>query len=394
MCMYKGKEYGSDTGRIINKFDIWICDLGEPVDNNLGKKRPCVIVQSDRFNNPKQNRYIIAPIRTEHSMDVSKDTLQNIVDARREVGRLYVPMEMDPDNFKFIDMTRIQSIPSSDIKIYKTSILSDEVKNNINAALFEVLFSDNEEIEYQKSNLINDNKNLNYELPTEINDLLSKSISSIVDIAIDTIEDCKRTVRQVKQREGIEAAKKAGKHLGRPRMVLPDTFPDVYNRWVNGEITAKDAYTELGVASTSFYKMAKRYEEDNNIERNIKKPVSNTKVKLQKQTYSFDDAYKLIVTNQLSIDDASPMFDMSKTDFIKYIDDHEKKEVYDFNKFQNKVNKQKNRSKVLIPKEFVRTYIQWEAKIINASEAAIQLNMNPNQFIILSNNYKRYKERV
>lgn len=47
---FEKENYGSDTGRIINKFDIYLCDLGdcEPISGgDIGKTRPCVIISSD-----------------------------------------------------------------------------------------------------------------------------------------------------------------------------------------------------------------------------------------------------------------------------------------------------------------------------------------------------------
>ncbi|MBQ3060805.1 MAG: recombinase family protein [Lachnospiraceae bacterium] len=83
----------------------------------------------------------------------------------------------------------------------------------------------------------------------------------LVEVLSSMAEQERLTIRK-RQREGIEAAKKKGKHLGRPRMQMPDCFPEVYKRWKDDEITAKAAMKELGMASTSFYKMAGIFEND------------------------------------------------------------------------------------------------------------------------------------
>ena len=82
-----------------------------------------------------------------------------------------------------------------------------------------------------------------------VNNILMEVLSSIA-------EQERLTIRQ-RQREGIEAAKKKGKHLGRPAAVKPDNWTDVYGRWKNNEITGKQAMKELGMKKTTFYKLAK-----------------------------------------------------------------------------------------------------------------------------------------
>lgn len=85
MCEINFEEdnYGSDTGRIIKKFDIYLCDLGEgelfTSGGDIGKTRPCVIISSNNFNHPKSCRYIVAPIRTEHKETITKENLEDFV---------------------------------------------------------------------------------------------------------------------------------------------------------------------------------------------------------------------------------------------------------------------------------------------------------------------------
>jgi len=61
-----------------------------------------------------------------------------------------------------------------------------------------------------------------------------------------------------RQREGIQAAKKRGKHLGRPRAEKPADWDRVVAQWQEGKITATAAIKVLGVSRTSFYKMVKK----------------------------------------------------------------------------------------------------------------------------------------
>lgn len=88
-------------------------------------------------------------------------------------------------------------------------------------------------------------------------------ISMINNILIEVLASMAEQERiniKKRQREGIEAAKKKGKHLGRPKMVIPDDFPFVYQEWREGRCTAKAAMRKLNMPSTSFYRAVKQYE--------------------------------------------------------------------------------------------------------------------------------------
>ncbi|HCT64750.1 MAG TPA: resolvase [Lachnospiraceae bacterium] len=59
-----------------------------------------------------------------------------------------------------------------------------------------------------------------------------------------------------RQREGIDAAKKQGKYVGRKRIESPE-FRKVYGRWRKGEITATKAMEILGMKKNTFYRRVK-----------------------------------------------------------------------------------------------------------------------------------------
>jgi DNA invertase Pin-like site-specific DNA recombinase len=60
-----------------------------------------------------------------------------------------------------------------------------------------------------------------------------------------------------RQKEGIQAAKKRGKHLGRPRAEKPQDWDKVVAQWQEGRITATAAMKALRVSRTTFYKLLK-----------------------------------------------------------------------------------------------------------------------------------------
>lgn len=69
----------------------------------------------------------------------------------------------------------------------------------------------------------------------------------------------RETIRE-RQREGIEAARKRGKHLGRPPVQTPENWDRIYAAWKKGGITAVDAMGKLGLSKATFYRLVRRYE--------------------------------------------------------------------------------------------------------------------------------------
>ena len=91
-------------------------------------------------------------------------------------------------------------------------------------------------------------------------------ITNILIEVLSSIAEQERATIRKRQREGIDAAKAKGKHLGRPPLVLPKKFPDVYAEWKAGTITAKKAMEDLGMSSSSFYRAAKQHGDKKNPE--------------------------------------------------------------------------------------------------------------------------------
>jgi DNA invertase Pin-like site-specific DNA recombinase len=61
-----------------------------------------------------------------------------------------------------------------------------------------------------------------------------------------------------RQKEGIQSAKRRGKHLGRPKVQKPQDWDKVVAQWREGSITATAAIKALGVSRTTFYKLLKK----------------------------------------------------------------------------------------------------------------------------------------
>lgn len=83
-------------------------------------------------------------------------------------------------------------------------------------------------------------------------------IQNILIEVLASMAEQERLMIRKRQREGIEAAKKKGRHLGRPYLKVPDNFEEVYAEWKSGAITARAAQKKLGMSSASFYRVVKK----------------------------------------------------------------------------------------------------------------------------------------
>lgn len=82
----------------------------------------------------------------------------------------------------------------------------------------------------------------------------------LIEVLASIAQQERLTIRK-RQREGIEAAKQRGKHLGRPEIKMPDEFEKVYLEWKAGKVTARRAMKILGLKSSTFYRMVQKYQE-------------------------------------------------------------------------------------------------------------------------------------
>ena len=82
-------------------------------------------------------------------------------------------------------------------------------------------------------------------------------INAILVEVLASLAEQARVKTLTRQAEGIEAAKLQGKHLGRPKMKIPEGWDNIYRLWKSGEITAVEAMKRSGLKKSTFYKLAK-----------------------------------------------------------------------------------------------------------------------------------------
>lgn len=79
-------------------------------------------------------------------------------------------------------------------------------------------------------------------------------VNNILIEVLASIAEQERAMIRKRQREGIDAAKQAGRNLGRPAFAKPDNWDEVIRQWKVGNITAKRAMELTGTSKTTFYK--------------------------------------------------------------------------------------------------------------------------------------------
>lgn len=85
-------------------------------------------------------------------------------------------------------------------------------------------------------------------------------INNILIEVISSIAEQERITIKRRQREGIEAAKKNGRHLGRKKITYPCNWNEYYDLWKNGKISAMSFMKAVGLKKTTFYRLASEYE--------------------------------------------------------------------------------------------------------------------------------------
>ena len=84
--------------------------------------------------------------------------------------------------------------------------------------------------------------------------------SMLIEVMASMVEQ-ERIKTLARQAEGIAAAKPQGKHLGRPKLKIPEDWDNIYRLWKAGEIKPAEARKRSGLKKSTFYKLIKLTEE-------------------------------------------------------------------------------------------------------------------------------------
>ena len=92
-------------------------------------------------------------------------------------------------------------------------------------------------------------------------DLLGAFIADLVLQVLSFVAQNEQENIRRRQAEGIAAAKMNGIRFGREPKPLPIDFPDVYELWKKGKISASEAARRCGMARSTFRYRAERFKE-------------------------------------------------------------------------------------------------------------------------------------
>ena len=87
-------------------------------------------------------------------------------------------------------------------------------------------------------------------------DLMGTFLSDIVLALLSYVAENERLNIRQRQAEGIAAAKKRGVRFGRPEIILPDNFDEVFALWNKKEITVREAARRCKMPRSTFYDKA------------------------------------------------------------------------------------------------------------------------------------------
>lgn len=84
-------------------------------------------------------------------------------------------------------------------------------------------------------------------------DVMKQAIQKIILTLLTAFAEKERDEIRIRQREGIDLAKKNGKHLGRPKAEVTEEFIAIYDEWKSGAITGVEATRKANVSKGTFY---------------------------------------------------------------------------------------------------------------------------------------------
>ena len=105
-------------------------------------------------------------------------------------------------------------------------------------------------------------------------DWILEMVNNIMVEVLSAIAEQERITNHQRQAEGIAAARARGVHLGRPYLILPDNFEQIYHQWKAGKLKRHEVLDILQITKEKLYSYERSY---------LKRGNSNNKHPLIKQ---------------------------------------------------------------------------------------------------------------
>ncbi|MGG0184950.1 recombinase family protein [Bacillus rhizoplanae] len=181
--------------------------------------------------------------------------IQNMKDLGIEDRDIFIDKEsgknMERENYQMLK----HLVRTGDTIVFDSLI---RIGRNMNDTLEEFRYYEKHKVNLQfiKEPYIN----VNY-TGESTNDVIQSTIQKATLTILSAFAEKERIDIKQRQAEGIALARKQGKHLGRPPVEITEKFIEAYKEWKSGSITAVGAMKKYDIKRSSFYKLAKQYEE-------------------------------------------------------------------------------------------------------------------------------------
>ncbi len=90
-------------------------------------------------------------------------------------------------------------------------------------------------------------------------DWILDMVNNIMVEVLSAIAEQERITNHQRQAEGIAAARARGVHLGRPYLVLPDNFEEIYHQWKAGNLKRREVLDILQITKEKLYSYERSY---------------------------------------------------------------------------------------------------------------------------------------
>ena len=93
------------------------------------------------------------------------------------------------------------------------------------------------------------------------NDLIGKFISDIVLQILSFVAENERINIKERQAEGIKIAKEKGIKFGRPKVSLPKNYIEIFDGYINKNLSCDKAIELLDISRGTFFRLLKGFKE-------------------------------------------------------------------------------------------------------------------------------------
>ena len=256
-------EYYSDVLRNITKGDIYTGDFGEMTGlSTIGGIRPLVVLQSDDLNCMVSKSFLVAPIRSDGTKDLTEEEANKHAEFRRKHGKVLLPISIKKGKYSFIDFTQIRQMDALKLDKYIGSIAKPELRIKIDQMIMQVFFT-NKDIENVLQNNAANECQESFEYTEEEYKEPSFEMEEEPVVELKPIENTSEIGQKINN--AISEAAKANEQK----------VVDMYKMVKRKEISKSTAARKLGLTIKAFDEITKQLNKEEKEEKKTKSTYSS-----------------------------------------------------------------------------------------------------------------------